>query len=152
MAMSLSLVVVILYWSISGTTITSVEWLINGTRLEDFSLTNVETQFIELFRQGSLVFSNISVEYNNTNIQCRATLSNGETNSATLLVQGERERDRYMKMDEDGAKRWMNPHMVWWTIEFTETYTLRLNMLLIWMTDGNPIPHPYINSPGMSSL
>ncbi len=45
-------------------------------------------------RQGGLVFNNISVEYNNTNIQCRATLSNGETvdsNSATLLVQGERE-------------------------------------------------------------
>ncbi len=34
------------------------------------------------------------VEYNNTNIQCRATLSNGETvdsNNFTLLVQGERE-------------------------------------------------------------
>ncbi len=74
-------------------TITSVEWLINGTPLEDLSLTNVETQFIELFRQGGLVFNNISVEYNNTNIQCRATLSNGETvdsNNFTLLVQGER--------------------------------------------------------------
>ncbi len=80
--------------SLSDTTITSVEWLINGTRLEDLSLTNVETQFIELFRQGGLVFNNISVEYNNTNIQCRATLSNGETvdsNNFTLLVQGERE-------------------------------------------------------------
>ncbi len=80
--------------SLSGT-ITSVEWLINGTRLEDLSLTNVETQFIELFRQGGLVFNNISVEYNNTNIQCRATLSNGETvdsNYFTLLVQGEREK------------------------------------------------------------
>ncbi len=81
--------------SISGTTITSVEWLINGTRLEDLSLTNVETQFIELSRQGILVFNNISVEYNNTNILCRANLSNGETinsNDFTLLVQGEREQ------------------------------------------------------------
>ncbi len=79
--------------SLSGTTITSVEWLINGTRLEDLSLTNVETEFSQLSRQGVLVFRNISVEYNNTNIQCRATLSNGETmdsNNYTLLVQGER--------------------------------------------------------------
>ncbi len=78
--------------SLFGTTITSVEWLINGTRLEDLSLTNVETQFIELSKQGILVFNNISVEYNNTNIKCRANLSNGETedsNNFTLLVQGE---------------------------------------------------------------
>ncbi len=54
----------------------------------DLSLTNVETEFSQLSRQGILLFNNISVEYNNTNIQCRATLSNGET---TLLVQGERE-------------------------------------------------------------
>ncbi len=72
-------------------TITSVEWLINGTQLEDLSLTNVATEFSQLSRQGTLVFRNISVEYNNTNIQCRATLSNGETvdsNNYTLLVQG----------------------------------------------------------------
>ena len=78
--------------SSSGTTITSVEWLINGTRLEDLSLTNVETEFSQITRQGALVFNNISVEYNNTNIQCRATLSNGETGDSdnfTLLVQGE---------------------------------------------------------------
>ncbi len=77
-----------------GTTITSVQWLINGTRLEDLSLTNVETEFSHLSRQGTLVFNNISVENNNTSVQCRATLSNGETvnsNNSTLLVQGERE-------------------------------------------------------------
>ncbi len=75
------------------TTITSVQWLINGTPLGDFSLTNVETEFSQLSSQGTLVFNSISVEYNNTNIQCRATLSNGETvdsNNSTLLVQGER--------------------------------------------------------------
>ncbi len=78
----------------SSGAITSVEWFINGTRLEDLSLTNVETEFGQLSRQGTLVFNNISVEYNNTNIQCRVTLSNGETvdsNNSTLLVQGERE-------------------------------------------------------------
>ncbi len=77
--------------SLSDTiTITSVEWLINGTRLEDLSLTN---EFSQLTKQGVLVFNNISMEYNNTNIQCRATLSNGETvdtNNVTLLVQGEK--------------------------------------------------------------
>ncbi len=75
-------------------TITSVQWLINGTPLEDLSLTNVETEFSPISEQGTIVFNNISVEYNNTNIQCRATLSNGETvdsNNVTLLVQGERE-------------------------------------------------------------
>ena len=73
-------------------TVTSVQWLINGTRLGDLSLTNVETEFSQISGQGVLVFNNISVEYNNTNIQCRATLSNGETadsNNSTLLVQGE---------------------------------------------------------------
>ncbi len=52
------------------------------------------TVFSNTTRQGTLVFRNVSVEYNNTNIQCRATLSNGETvdsNNVTLLVQGERE-------------------------------------------------------------
>ncbi len=69
-----------------GYTITSVEWLINGTRLEDLSLTNVETEFSQLLtRQGTLVFNNISVEYNNTNIQCRATLSNGETVNSNII-------------------------------------------------------------------
>ncbi len=80
-------------WSSSGTIITSVQWLINGTRLEDLNLTNVETEFSQLSRLGYLSFSDISVEYNNTNIQCRATF-NGETlnsNNSTLLVQGERE-------------------------------------------------------------
>ncbi len=69
----------------------SVEWLINGTRLEELSLTNMATEFSQISRQGILVFGNVSVEYNNTNIQCRATLSNGETVDSTLLVQGERE-------------------------------------------------------------
>ena len=75
-------------------TIKSVEWLINGTLYEDLSLTNVGMVFSELTEQGAIRFNNISVEYNNTNIQCRANLSDGETeysNNFTLLVQGERE-------------------------------------------------------------
>ena len=79
----------------SSATIASVEWLINGTGLEDLNLTNVVTEFSELTGQGILLFNDVSVEYNNTNIQCRATLSNGDTvNSwtSTLVVQGERNR------------------------------------------------------------
>ncbi len=78
--------------SLHGATVTSVQWLINGTRLEDLSLTNVRTDFSEITEQGSLVFNNVPVEYNGTYIQCRVTLSNGETensNNSTLLVQGE---------------------------------------------------------------
>ena len=77
--------------SLSGT-IASVQWLINGTLLEDLNLTNVEPDFSEVTSQGSLVFRNISVEpHNNTIIQCRATFNNGkivDSNNSTLLVQG----------------------------------------------------------------
>ncbi len=76
----------------SSGTITSIEWLINGTRLEDLNLTNVKTELSNITTQETLFFNNISVEYNNTNIQCIATLSNGESvdsNNHTLLVQGE---------------------------------------------------------------
>ncbi len=96
MAMSLSLVMV-LYSIVPPYLVLLLQvfsGLINGTRLEDLSLTNVETEFSHLSRQGTLVFNNIYVENNDTSVQCRATLSNGETvnsNNSTLLVQGERE-------------------------------------------------------------
>ncbi len=95
MASISSSLVIILYITVDPRPhLSSVQWLMNGTRLEDLNLTNVPTEFREVTRQGTLVFNNISVEYNNTNIQCRATLSNEETvdsNNVTLLVQGERE-------------------------------------------------------------
>ncbi len=75
-------------------TVTNVEWFINETQLEDLNLTNVVTDFSEPTGLGILRFNDISVEYNNTNIQCRANLSDGETedsNNVILLVQGERE-------------------------------------------------------------
>ncbi len=83
--------------SSSGTT-TNVEWLINGTRLEDLNLNYyVRTYYRQYTRQGYLEFYYIMSYYNNTTIQCRATLNNGEigdSNSPTLLVQGEREINR----------------------------------------------------------
>ncbi len=87
----------------------------------------METEFSQLTRQGTLVFNNLSVEYNNINIQCRATLSNGET---TLLVQGEREI-----IEDGGGWEEMNEPMHPWSDEqlslLRPTYTLKLNMLLI---------------------
>ena len=74
--------------------ITSVQWLINGRQLEDLNLPNVEIGFNQYYGMRVLRFNSISVEYNNTNIQCRATFSNGETagsNNVKLLVEeGER--------------------------------------------------------------
>jgi len=74
--------------------VASVQWLINGTLFEDLNLTNVGTEFVDVFHRGSLFFVNLSVNpYNNTIIQCRATYNNGEivySNNSTLLVQGER--------------------------------------------------------------
>ncbi len=67
--------------------------MINGTLLEDLNLTNVVTELSQVTRLGGLRFNSISVEHNNTNIQCRATLIIGESvesNNAALLVQGER--------------------------------------------------------------
>ncbi len=72
-------------------TIASVQWMINGTRLEDLSLINVETEFSQISGQGTLVFRNITEEYNNTNIQCRANGTTVDSNNVTLLVQGKRE-------------------------------------------------------------
>ncbi len=107
----------------------------------------METEFSQLSRQGTLVFNNISVEYNNTNIQCRATLSNGET---TLLVQGERE----IIEDGGGWGQEMNEPMHPWSDE--QLSLLRpthpqIKHVANLNHNGNPIPHPYTNSPGRSS-
>ena len=66
-------------------------WLVNGTRLEDLNLGDRVQDFMTR-TTGSLLFMNIPEEYNNTTIQCKATLTSGEiiySNNATLLVQGE---------------------------------------------------------------
>ncbi len=67
------------------------QWLLNGTRLEDLNQTErIMTHTTTIF--GLLNFNIISVEYNDTTIQCIVTLTSGEvisSNNATLLVQGE---------------------------------------------------------------
>ena len=78
--------------AITGVDVVGVQWLVNGSPLEDLNLMNVLTDFSEINRVGSLVIDPITLEYNATTIQCIATFSSGNTshsNTATLLVQGE---------------------------------------------------------------
>ncbi len=66
-------------------------WLVNGTQLEDLNLGD-GIQVVESRSTGILSFINIPEEYNDTIIQCEATLTSGEiiySNNAILLVQGE---------------------------------------------------------------
>ncbi len=66
-------------------------WLVNRTQLEDLDLGD-GVQVDESRSTGILSFMNIPEEYNDTIIQCKATLTSGDiidSNNATLLVQGE---------------------------------------------------------------
>ena len=73
----------------NGDVITNVEWTANTVPLH-------QEQFVEIGLVGSLgtlLFTNLSIEYNNTRIRCVATYQSGEivtSNTATLLLlQGE---------------------------------------------------------------
>ena len=71
--------------------VVGVQWLVNGSPLEDLNLMNVLTDFNEITTAGSLVIDPITLEYNITTIQCIVTFNSGTTshsNTATLLVQG----------------------------------------------------------------
>ncbi len=63
----------------------------NRTQLEDLDLGD-GVRVVESRSTGILSFMNIPEEYNDTIIQCKATLTSGDiidSNNATLLVQGE---------------------------------------------------------------
>lgn len=67
-------------------------WLVNGTVLEDTNLTNINATTLTTCGVGYLRFSNIPLEYNMTNVECRADLNSGRnfTSKVTvLLLQGE---------------------------------------------------------------
>ncbi len=79
-----------LYTPLSGT-IQHIQWIVNETRVEDLNqrdgivVDNVQNV-------GHLHFINISVEHNDTLIQCRVNLTSGEiidSNNAILFVQGD---------------------------------------------------------------
>ena len=67
----------------------SVEWLINGTQLDNLALQDVQDEFSSRLRVGNLAFTNIPIAYNATSIRCRGTFSSGEivvSSGATLLL------------------------------------------------------------------
>ncbi len=72
-------------------TVPQIQWLLNGTLLEDLNQRDGIEDDVT-FGIGTLTFNNTPVKYNDTTIQCIATLTSGEimySNNATLLVQGE---------------------------------------------------------------
>ena len=72
--------------SLSIEVVTSAQWLLNDTLLEDSDIDNVQT----LARTIQLRFSLVSLDYNTTRIRCRGTLSSGDITSdeVMLLIQG----------------------------------------------------------------
>ena len=66
-----------------------MQWLINGTQLENLNLSNVNAMFSN--GVGRLEIFHIPLEYNDTTIQCIANFGNRNepSNILTLLVQGQ---------------------------------------------------------------
>ena len=75
----------------SSAVVTNVEWLINGRSLNGLQLSNVDQGFEPVSGVGSLRFRNVSVEYNNTVVQCIANTSSQRqisSRNSKLLIQG----------------------------------------------------------------
>ncbi len=75
-----------IYTSASATA-EQIQWLVNGTRLEDLN----QTERIEA-ENNIIYFIHIPVEYNGTTIKCIIDYTSGgnvPSNNATILVQGE---------------------------------------------------------------
>ena len=71
-----------------GVSITSIEWLLNGTTVESNSM-GITVAFSNDIEVGGLILTNITTSFNNTQIQCVAELTSGEfviSNSAPLLL------------------------------------------------------------------
>ena len=73
--------------------ITRVQWIVNGSLLETFGFDNAETDFNSFANGiGVLLFSNLTQNFNNTRIQCRAHFERMPTMTSTeatiLLLQG----------------------------------------------------------------
>ena len=76
------------FFTCTSTIIITVEWLVNGTLLEEPYPMGVTTESFTI--GGSLIFNNVTLDYNGTTVQCIAN-TNGNvrgTNIGTLLVQG----------------------------------------------------------------
>ena len=83
------------FFTCRGSGISSVLWIVNGTKFTDSSLNGVTTGFIDstsnLQDIGILNFHMAILEYNNMTIQCEVTLNSGSVLMSTvipMLVQG----------------------------------------------------------------
>ena len=66
--------------------IESIQWLLNGTLVEDLDLENVEVSGL-----GNLRFFMIPGDYNHTSIKCKTNLTSGRaatSRAGILLIQG----------------------------------------------------------------
>ena len=73
--------------SLTSDVITSAQWLLNDTLLEDSDIDNVQT----LGGTIQLRFSPVALNYNTTRIRCSGTLLSGNSitsNEVILLIQG----------------------------------------------------------------
>ena len=75
-------------FSCTATPGTTVEWLVNGTLLEEPYPMGVTTE--TSITGGNLIFNNVPLDYNGSTVQCIATINDNVrlTNIGTLLVQG----------------------------------------------------------------
>ena len=62
-----------------------VEWLVNGTLLENLNLNNVTTEYAEGIG-GALSITNLLVDYNMTRITCKVDESSSVFNATSLLL------------------------------------------------------------------
>ena len=69
-----------------------MQWLLNGTRLDELNTSNVEAVFLSKPRLGVLEFADIPPIYNGTQIQCQATSAGNNqpilSGVTRLLIQG----------------------------------------------------------------
>ena len=77
---------------------TGVQWLVNGTALQDLDTTNIMESFSDIVMAGFLTFVDLPLEYNMTSVACIYTSSTAMMTSNTeyLFIQGEKE---FSKMD-----------------------------------------------------
>ena len=75
-------------FSCTSTLGTTVEWVVNGTLLEEPYPVGVTAE--SFTTGGNLNFNNVPLDYNGTSVQCIATTGGNvrRTNIGTLLVQG----------------------------------------------------------------
>ena len=69
----------------------SFQWLINGTLRENLNLTNVEVVPSNFSGVQSLLFNNVSPDYNSTTVQCIAVQSDKtplSSNIVEIFVEG----------------------------------------------------------------